>query len=321
MDEDLKRLFVKDTSLPIQVYEDPYFDYYIDLYEPVMQSRTKYNAFVAQLKLLGKPKFLSKRASVIDAAIKAINAEPEFVALQKDPEVIHRFQETNLFDTEQLCHTLKNLYQPANAGKQFISLDLRQANFNALRVVHPSIVKNATTYEEFMANFTSDQTIISSKNIRQVIFGKANPKYQQIIETFIIHKIAHDLNKHGIALKNMACSTDEILIPVTDSGLVLADVLSHINALLHGNPRKSYLASISSFVRVAAFDLLSVGGKPYYVKKTISASGGSLEFKGIPAYLYPQVFKKYLGLPLCPYDFLFIYEGFLAKLETHLYQE
>jgi hypothetical protein len=59
-----------------------------------------------------------------------------------------------------------------------------------------------------------------------------------------------------------------------------------------------------------------IGEKDYFVKEL---NTGEVKFKAIPAAYYPQIYKKYKGLPLNDNDLLFYFEKRLAKFVNPLF--
>ena len=69
-----------------------------------------------------------------------------------------------------------NIYNNSNTGKKFISIDLKKANFQALRKFNPEIVMNCG-HTTILLNISMVTNISKkSKYTRQVIFGKLNPR-------------------------------------------------------------------------------------------------------------------------------------------------
>lgn len=50
--------------------------------------------------------------------------------------------------------TNMDVYRPDNDGKYFLSLDLKKANYNALKFYDPEIVLDTGFYEELISRFT-----------------------------------------------------------------------------------------------------------------------------------------------------------------------
>lgn len=74
-------------------------------------------------------------------------------------------------------NTLKNLYDGKNTGRSFISIDLRRANWSALRYWDPTLL----CWDEFLAIHLPESQFkplfIASKNFRQVTLGVALKKH------------------------------------------------------------------------------------------------------------------------------------------------
>ena len=66
--------FVKDFSLPIQILQNPYFEYYKNLYDNVYNSNEKYKLFQNTVNTLGSiEQFFSKTKRVMDSIIDEIS--------------------------------------------------------------------------------------------------------------------------------------------------------------------------------------------------------------------------------------------------------
>ena len=70
-------------------------------------------------------------------------------------ESFQRFNNDRLevFDTKDVLKKA-NLYHPDHNEKQFLSIDLKKANFHALRYYDPEIVDHAETFEDWILQFT-----------------------------------------------------------------------------------------------------------------------------------------------------------------------
>lgn len=119
----------------------------------------------------------------------------------------------NLFPVDNICVPTGDIYNSNNVGKQYISIDLKNAAFQALKTwdimygkQYGYIIGNdINTYEKFVEYiiFTSEfgkeypkeilmetfNYICKCKALRQVIFGKTNPKRIMHIEKFIMQAV------------------------------------------------------------------------------------------------------------------------------------
>ena len=92
-------------------------------------------------------------------------------------------------DQDLLNHqsiTKETIYDHQNDNKFFISLDLKSANFNALRYYDKGLVLNCNNWDEFIAKFTDLKYYLKNKLFRQKIFWLLEPdKQRKIIGNFL----------------------------------------------------------------------------------------------------------------------------------------
>ena len=170
----LKR-WVKDYKLPIRIFEEPYFSYYIDLYDPLYHTKEKLEMLKETLTHYATQEdFLSDYYQIRDKAVAYLKENTAW----------------NVFNTGDMCKyatkslnvSSKDVFKHCHAGKYFISIDLVKANFQALKYADPAIVGNCQSYKEFISMFTTIPYMTESKYMRQVLFGVINPKRQITVE-------------------------------------------------------------------------------------------------------------------------------------------
>lgn len=167
--EKLKERFCKDYNIPLKLFKEPYFTDRLQLYDNHYNTLDKWNTFTRELeKYKCEQDYFEEYNRVKDAAINDI----------KDSDGYKRFNEENMNKYTVKYKDLpgKDIYKPSNVGKLFISIDMRKANFSALKFYDKSIFSNADTWEEFVGRYTENKHIVNSKYIRQVILGNCNPK-------------------------------------------------------------------------------------------------------------------------------------------------
>lgn len=209
-DFNLIKRFIKDNSLPIPIIgEGNYFDYFINLYEKDYNSLTKYNSLCGLVDGYfnhSTERFLEKYYEIRDNIIKTV----------ENSDAYKRF---NTMDMNSFTYDIdgissNNIYCEINNGKTFVSFDLKKANFQALKYVDEEIVMGASTYEDFIRNFTDIDYIINSKHIRQIVFGKMNPKRHIMIEKYITANIYKELvDKYGME-NCVSMMNDELIFRV-----------------------------------------------------------------------------------------------------------
>ena len=157
----LRKRFVKDTKLPIRLLQDPYFEYFLDLYENFYGSRTKYVSFCELVdRLGGEDPFFKESKRITDSLIGDISATSAYIS----------FNTCDLTDFNTSPQVKeRNIYHTGNVGQAFASFDLVKANYNALKFIDSSIVFNTENYEDLLSKYTTEDYFINSKQIRQII--------------------------------------------------------------------------------------------------------------------------------------------------------
>lgn len=301
IDSSIKKRFVKDFNIPISIYQEPYFSYFVQTYEDVFSLEKKFNHLFNVMNAINdKEDFFNLGQKIATGVKDLIKSTESYSLFNSDKEIFDR----SLYSSMQIPQ--KNIYNLENLDKQMISIDLNKANFNCFRMFGLQDELKVETYKELINKFTDFDYFVESKMIRQVIFGDLNPNRQQKVQKYIIAELCADLIKEKIELSS--ASSDEIIIK---SNVSLEDV----NAILK-NKREKY-----NFFRVESFSFKRIGDeKDFFVKTTIKESGEQdIEFKNVPSYYFPQVFKKYIGQDINEYDMMFLFENNLSKFIDPLF--
>lgn len=170
--------FVKDYNLPINIFDEKVFEYYSNLYDFFPKDKWETLKKDIQDKYRGNVEvWLDYCAEVRDKAINGVMETQEY-------------KDFNNCDLSKYKLT-KNIgehsyYTNETNGCRFVSIDLKKANFQALKYVG---VISDKTYGDFIERFDGSDYIKDSKYLRQVIFGKMNPGRIITIEKYIMEKI------------------------------------------------------------------------------------------------------------------------------------
>ena len=296
----IKKRFVKDYNLPIAVFQDDTFDYFIDLYDKLYQTKSKYKLLVETVELFDDEQgFLNAFNRVKGKILDEISSKESYKRLADDRHLQH-----------ETIHEIHNgsVYHPDFIDNNVISIDLKQANFNSLRLYDTDLVNNSVSYDEFISGYTDVEYFKQSKQLRQVIFGNLLPKKQQVIQKGIMQEIGDALiNKRNFECSVMKAGTDEILIyDFLDDPRIVPDITKTI-------PEKyKYITKVEDFVIRQVHP-----EKPFYLKQVYGTK--KVTFKNIPTVFFPQVFKNYFGGELHENDLMFYYEGYRAKFIKKIY--
>lgn len=130
----LKERFCKDCNIPLKIYEEPYFTDRLELYDLFYQSVHKWNVFKSELKKYHcEQDYFEEYNRVKDNAINDI----------KNTDAYQRFNQEgmNQYSIKYVGLPSKDIFKPSNNGKLFISIDMKKANFSALRYYDKSIFR------------------------------------------------------------------------------------------------------------------------------------------------------------------------------------
>lgn len=297
---------VKDYKLPLNIFEEPYFMYYVDLYDK----------FYGIRKIFGN----------LQEILNHVNTEEEFLdyyetVMNKIVETVKKtsaYQDFISMDMKKYSvsgnYPKGNLYSITNNFKTFISVDLVKANYQALKFVNPEIVLNSKDYSDFISKFASFEYLKNSKYLRQVIFGNLNPKRQTTVERFMIQKVLEYL------VENNYVSENNITNVVTDE--MIFSSMKEVNLKLLEREIKEKTGVEVHFEKFKLKALISPKDNECYgfVKEFLySTNGETIAFKAVNSEYFPQVFKYYYGLPVDEKDLVFFHNGKKAKFLEGLF--
>lgn len=295
----LRMKFLKDTKLPISVHEDPYFGYFLDLYEEPLNARTLYNEFLNNVNSVGLELYNGAYRELVDSVIAEVESNIDYSKLTSF--------DTN-YDRSVLkkMEVRKDLYSNLNIEKRWISIDLSKANFSAFKTISSSLVKDKKSYEEWISSFPNGDLFKTSKSVRQVIFGNLNPKRQQVLQSMYMTKFLEELDKsfdlEGRLILTMGA--DEVIFELDeDLELVIVEEIEKFN--------NDTSHSFNLKKEVFDLDKLSEFKEFGYLKTYLN---GKKEILGVSKNFYAQAYKYLLGKEVEENDLYFYYEGILSKM-------
>lgn len=298
-----RRRFVKDFNLPINVVDSPYFEYYMDTYD--WFPKDEYFALCDEIreKYEGNHNlWLEDYSRIRDEIITEIENSEEYKKFNS--------MDMSEWALSDECKNLPdiNIYNQSSVGKTFLSIDLKKANFQALRKVG---VIDANTYEDFIGKWTDSEYFKKSKYTRQVIFGKLNPKRTIAVEKKIMEQVKRWFEIYKFkGLKLVAFKADELIYEITET-----------------NPKgweehlESELANVD--IRVEIFTVGRIECKNHndvtvdcYIRKCLTT--GEETLKSASQIFYPQLYKIWKGDRITLMDQYFLAEGQLASFDYPL---
>lgn len=308
--DDLKKKFVRDVGVPIKVLEEPYFSHYLDLYEEEFQSKTKWDEFMEFLQLFeDADDYFEKYNEVKDAAIEYLKSQPKLTYFRQNEDM-------NKYSIKNINIPKSGIYKEDNVGKYFISIDMKKANFTALRYYDPEIFDYAETYEEFVKKFTKHEYLIKSKHIRQVIMGNVVTKRVGTYEKYLMDKVLSEFLKIlPISTNDVAFfGDDEIVIDVSKfviNGVINENIEFEISKIINSQRSKGINLSKEYFL------LCRLEGTKGYLKEYIAPTSQSKkhEIKCVDAVAMPFVIRMMNNEEPDEKDSIYVdSEGNLVKL-------
>lgn len=294
----LKR-FIKDYNLQFATIQQPYFDYFCNLFKDYYKLDDKFKILNESLKQFNsEEEFINETYKIRDKIINTLKSYDFY-------EEYNNF-DLKKYDIPNTNTPSKDIFKMTNINKYFMSIDLKKANFQALKFfVNKYNYKNndvykSNSYEEFIDKFTNLEYMKQSKYLRQVIFGNINPKRQVKLEKYITYQILQYILEFINPLNIKMFANDEIVIELEKSQLNDFNNLSFIiNNKFNIN------------VDVEIFQLKSIKNKKFFVKEFLNKEG--YELKCIPLVYFAQIFKQYHNLTINDNDLVFFYENQVCK--------
>lgn len=290
----LKERFCKDCNIPLRLFQEPYFTDRLKLYDKYYNTLNKWDLFVEELQKYNcEQDYFEEYNRVKDAMINDIKKSDGFQRFNKEDMNKYSVEHTDLPSTD--------IFKPSNNGKLFISIDMRKANFSALKNYDSGIFDRANTWEEFIGKYTDNKHIINSKYIRQVILGNCNPRRQVTYEKYLMGGILDYIHDFFIPISNCVFfSNDEIVFDITDT--YNENTINFLKLCLQ---EKSVVP-----VKCEVFTLHKINGIQGYYKEL---EDGKTEFKCLDNYTLPFVLRKFQDQEITENDKVFYHEGLLSK--------
>lgn len=304
--EKLKQRFCKDCNVPIKIFKEPYFSERMKLFDSFYNISSKWDLFLSELlNYKSEQDYFEEYNRVKDAAISSIKSSDGYLAFIEDPNVIYWLPMVPEYSS-------KDIFRQANDKHYFISLDMKQANYNALKHYDNSIftVNNIQTnsWEEFISKFTDNRHIQNSKYIRQVILGNCCASRQVRYERQLIEKVLKKLLIEYVEPEwIVSVSNDEIVIDVTSfDDEFMIQMYEKIQSDI-------YKERFEVPLKVELFKLNRNINSLGYIKSKISI-GYPYEFKCIDAEMLPFVIRYFNREKITENDKVFVSNhGVLAK--------
>lgn len=302
---DLVKRFISDENLPIQlIRREDYFNYVLDLFENMFSSKTKWTEWcnIIDTKYNGNPEaYLADFYNIREQVIQDTKNKPEYIEFNNC--------DMNGYSVPDIKNiSTSDIYKGNNSGKCYLSLDLKKANYQALKKVG---VMTEPTYVDWLKNWTQLPHLLSSKYLRVVIFGQLNPKRQITVEKFITAQIyRHIVNNNLLDVANIVSFRNDELIwelssPIEETAL---------DKLRESVSGLGYKFTTDMFILRAYRLVPKACGKSllFFMKEYLDGRPGTLHC--VPSQYMPIVLKTLEGKPIEEMDTWLEHDGMLCKL-------
>ena len=298
----LKQRFVKDYNLPINVFDERLFNYYIELYDFFPKEKWENLKSLIDEKYNGNVElWLDYCAKVRDDAINYVMGTQKYFDFNNCDLSKYKLSK-NIGE--------HSYYTESTDGCRFISIDLKKANFQALKYVG---VIEESNYDELIEKVGGDDYIKGSKYLRQVIFGKMNPGRTVTVEKYIMEKImkyADEVLPFGFELYSQ--NSDELVYKLNSNSFV-GDIKIICPVL-----EKVVLDNLNievrvEYVEVEKLPIVNCNGNNIDAFVRTNLNTGETILKKASTTFYPQIYKLWKGLSIEDRDLIFYDNDQLAK--------
>lgn len=295
---ELIRDFVDLDKLPLQVIKDlGYFEYSLS----EIGLTKKWTEFIdyIETKFGNKDEYKKYYFQVKESFLEYVKRLPEYQAFNT--------QDMSRFAFPFPPNVAKgNQYSENNTGKTMLSIDLKKANYQALK--YCGLFKDTDSYEDLIGRFTDIPFLIKSKYLRSVVFGQLNPGRHITVESYLVNLIRPEISDR---LKLVCMASDELVYEVPGDIILLGSDLEGTRQEIQ---EKYGLQVTAEYYKLHEYILESeMSKKQYRIYSKESLCGGKTEYKCIPNNLY-LVFRKLITRrELCDYDLWVEHDGVLSK--------
>lgn len=310
----LMQRFCKDYNLPINVFNEEMFSYYMELYDFFPRDTWNRLCNLIEEKYDGNVDlWLDYCANVRDAAIFGVMGTDEYKEFNTRnmddwniPSGVPNIGEHSIFNME--C-----------VGKDFVSIDMKKANFQALKwagVIH------AETYDEFIRGFGGDDYIAGSKYLRQVIFGKMNPGRTIKVEKYLMGNIHLLINGffESKGYEFYSFNSDELIYKKKDAfsdyhTSFKSEDAKHIEDIVMNN---FGIEVRVEHVLVGNLGIVNSNGNNVDAYLRLNLDTMEEKLKKASTTFYPQIYKLWKRQPIDEVDRVFFFEDQLATFNEPL---
>lgn len=293
LDTEAIKKFVQHFKLPISVYDPTYINYYINAFDKFYRTKYFYDIFLEFIKR--NPNHMAMSANLaggieVDITTNAEYASMQSVSYGQIPPNVNIFVNNKTFP------------------KYYISLDIIEANFTAIRMLMPEFFSKISCWREFLSTYTTEPFYLESKHYRQVVLGQLAHKKLMAMQYRMMSELFTKLLDYPEIKIIGRVNTDEIIIEVDPA--TIFETTELLNTIID-----------KKIWRKTLFKIEPIGSSAFFLKTDyINKTPSKFSIKNVPKMFHIQAMKFSQGLPITDIDRkITITEGkytFTATLDT-----
>ena len=204
------------------------------------------------------------------------------------------------------------VFSRENHNKAYLSVDLRQANFQALRKVG---VYTCKSWKELVSKYTDSAHILNSKQFREIIYGNLNISRIASVEKYLTNEFRLGLEERSIIPENyrlVRFMPDELIYEIGENKLGFFE--EKIKALSEdlGIEVKTQQFLLKSYYIQAKGDDRKI---EFFGKLDLRSGNETIHCLGRPYYMIGLSLWKGAEKDDCMYDHMFLnQEGYLCTI-------
>lgn len=172
-----------------------------------------FNYYKEQFSRLERWKGMDELVSLFEKAEEEIEDMFEY-RMRKIDEIIDYIKGTRAYndmvDDNLIPDYPTNKNYEYSEGVNYLSIDLKMANWQAMKKYDPSFVNElGEEYSDLLNKFDVPEVFHRSKHFRQYIFGNLNPKRQIKMQRVLVQDIYNALSKYNLKVEFI--KNDEII--------------------------------------------------------------------------------------------------------------
>ena len=292
---DIVEMFIKYSRVPLPTNNPKYVSYYLKLFEKYC--KVKYwEIFINDVKTHN---FLNVKNEINKVKRNII----DYIRNNEEYKMFN----SNLPNLRSSILQNTKIYSANNINKTLLSIDVISANYTFLVQKCPSFDDK---WDDFIRKFTTYESLIQSKYLREVIFGELENKTIMKGAINLIYEVNEMVQNNDCFndFKKITCSTDELIYEIPEN----YDLTEFENKM-------KTIDADKKIYRIEKFKLFQFRPYNFFVKEIINEDGTiTPNLKGVPKAYSAQCIKRYQNECITELDLKTMIDGIDATYDECL---